>query len=219
MASNRARQRLVLHARHGGLDDRQVDAEQFADRTHQGLPRGMRGAYDVRMSEHPARVMSRSARAVLAPALLLPFACLAALRAVTYLMQGAVTVELLPTFSIQASTGGLGLAIIGGALDLLIWVVVLKLSIEALCDAHEFEGTDHSKIEVVTDFAAVQLGILIVACMLPAYFALLKGHPGVAVLLAAIALVYLPAAVHLTVFGSLEEALSPLAWYGTVRTR
>jgi hypothetical protein len=171
------------------------------------------------MSEHLAQVMSRSARAVVAPALLLPLACLAALRAVTYLMQGAVAVELLPKFSMQASTGGLGLAIIGAALDLLLWIVVLKLSIEALCDAHEFEGTDQSKIEVVTDFAAVQLGILIVACMLPAYFALLKGHPGVAMLLSAIALVYLPAAVHLTVYGSLEDALSPLAWYGTVRTR
>ena len=51
--------------------------------------------------------------AVFSRGVLLPLVFLALLRAATYLMQGLVSVSLLPDFKVQGSTGGIGLAAIG----------------------------------------------------------------------------------------------------------
>jgi hypothetical protein len=148
---------------------------------------------------------------------ILPLVFLALLRAVTYLMQGLISVSLLPDFSLQGSTGGMGLAVVGTALDLVLWIAALKVALEAMADAQGFQGSDRDKADVVTDRKAVLLGALMLVCVVPAYLALLFGHFALAVLLEIAAFVWLPVAVHAAVFGSLLDAVNPLSWIAHAR--
>lgn len=143
---------------------------------------------------------------------LLPLVFLALLRAATYLMQGLVSVSLLPDFSLEGSTGGMGLAVMGTALDLVLWIAALKVALEAMTDARGFQGSDRGKADVVTDRRAVVLGMLLLACAFPIYLALLSGHAALAVVLGVAAIAWLPVAAHAAVFGSLLDALNPRSW-------
>lgn len=158
-----------------------------------------------------------SLRALVVGGYLLPLVFIAALRAVTYLMQGAVTITLLPRFDIEFATMGLAFAVLGFALDVYLWVAVLKMAIEAFVDARDPVETDHGKADVVGDGAAVRLGLLLVACALPAYLGLAWGQMGIAVFASIAALVYLPAAIELLLFESPKAAVHPGAWLHIVR--
>ena len=159
-----------------------------------------------------------SLRALVGGGYLLPLAFIAALRVVTWLMQGAVSVTLLPRFDVEFATMGLAFAVLGLAIDVYLWVAVLKLAIEAFVDARDPVETERGKADVVSDGAAVRLGLLLLACAIPAYLALAWGQQvGVAVFAAIVALAYLPAAIELLLFDSLRSALHPGAWLHVVR--
>lgn len=115
---------------------------------------------------------------------------------VSLVLQGAVSIQLLPTVALQGNTGGVGFALAGLVIELFVVVFVFKLALAAL---HHHAGITLRSFDAEHAFAsdrkAVAQALVISGLGLPVYLALLHGHAAIAILLFLVLLTALPGAI------------------------
>jgi hypothetical protein len=139
-------------------------------------------------------------------------------RMITFLLGSAITIQWLPTFAISGDVAGISRALVGVLIELIVWILCMKLAVEALLNTAK-DRLDPGKVgpEWASDDSAGSQILLLLCFLGPNYLLTLLFGASAGALALTVVIVCLPAAIiALTMDESLWRAFNPFAWLALV---
>ena len=148
------------------------------------------------------------------PDVLGELAAYSVVRLITFLLGSAITIQWLPSFAISGDVGGISRALVGVLIELIVWLLCMKLAVEALVNTAK-NRLDPGKVgpEWASDESAGSQIVLLLLFLGPVYLLTLLLGASAGWLALVLVLICLPAAIiELAMDESLWRAFNPIAW-------